>query len=84
MEPVKSKDGKYMCGNKGCADKSFILEENNDSACKFHKGEAIFHDLKKYWSCCTDKPAYDFDEFLKLPTCTTGAHVIRYKAIKKK
>ncbi|MFN9901003.1 MAG: hypothetical protein ACK55Z_19930, partial [bacterium] len=60
-EPVMSNDGKYMCANKGCADKSFKLEENNDAACKFHKGEAIFHDVKKYWSCCTDKPAYDFD-----------------------
>ena len=84
MEPVKSKDGKFMCANKGCADKSFVLEENNDNACKFHSGEAVFHDVKKYWSCCTAKPAYDFDEFLKLPTCTTGSHVIRYKAIKKK
>ena len=83
-EPVMSKDGKYMCANKGCADKSFKLEENNDTACKFHKGEAIFHDVKKYWSCCTDKPAYDFDAFLKLPTCTFGAHVIRYRPIKKK
>ena len=83
MEPVMTKDGKYMCGNKGCADKSFKLEENNDAACKYHKGEAIFHDVKKYWSCCTAKPAYDFDDFMKLPTCTVGAHTIRYRPKKK-
>ena len=71
-----------MCANKGCADKSFLPEENNDQACKHHSGEAIFHDLKKYWSCCSDKPAYDFDDFMKLPTCSVGEHVQRYKEVK--
>ena len=79
-KPVMTKDGtKFMCANKGCTAKSFIEGDNNDAACQHHVGEPVFHDLKKYWSCCTAKPAYDWDEFMKLPTCTVGAHVIKYK-----
>ena len=63
-----SKDGKFICGNKGCAKRSFLPEENSDTACNFHIGDAVFHDLKKYWSCC-QKVAYDWDDFMKLPTC---------------
>ena len=68
-KPVFNKEGRSMCANKGCRDKSFLEEENHDEACHHHAGEPVFHDLKKYWSCCSEKPAYDFDDFLKLPTC---------------
>ena len=71
-KPVMSKDGKYMCANKGCADIKFNLEDNGPTACKHHLGEPVFHDLKKYWSCCTGKPAYDWEEFMKLPKCAVG------------
>ncbi len=57
-----TKDGKNMCANKGCTKRSFVPEENNEKACNYHEGEAVFHDLKKYWSCCK-KIAYDWDEF---------------------
>jgi hypothetical protein len=62
-----------MCANKGCSLKSFVESENNDIACNFHSGEVVFHDLKKYWTCC-NKPTYDWDEFMKLPTCSVGSH----------
>ena len=68
-----SKDGKFMCANKGCGKRSFLPEENSDTACNYHSGDAVFHDLKKYWSCC-QKTAYDWDDFMKLPTCLTGPH----------
>ena len=76
-----TRDGKrYVCGNPGCTKKNWIPEENGPEACSHHKGEAIFHDLKKYWSCCADKkPAYDWDEFMKLPTCAVGEHIYKYK-----
>ena len=81
--PKLNKDGRYICANKGCAKRHFIDEENGPEACSYHTGEAIFHDLKKYWSCCNPdgkgKVAYDWDEFMKLPTCTKGPHVIKYK-----
>lgn len=50
--PVLNKAGKFVCANKGCSKKFFTDEENNDTACNYHSGEAVFHDLKKYWSCC--------------------------------
>ena len=79
--PHMTRDGtKYYCANPGCSTKTFKLEENGPTACKHHTGEAIFHDLKKFWSCCnTDKPCYDWDDFMKLPTCAVGEHKIKYK-----
>ncbi len=43
-------------------------EENGEDACGYHKGEAVFHDLKKFWNCCK-KETHDWDDFMKLPTC---------------
>lgn len=72
-----TKDGKHICANKGCTKRSF-KPEDADLTCSFHSGDAIFHDLKKYWSCC-NKIAYDWDEFTALPTCQTGTHLMKYK-----
>ena len=79
--PQMTRDGtKYYCANAGCASKTFKLEENGPTACNYHAGEAIFHDLKKYWTCCNpDRPAYDWDDFMAIPTCTVGEHKIKYK-----
>ena len=83
--PKLNKDGKFICNNKGCKIRSFTDEENNPSACNFHSGQPIFHDLKKYWSCCNpngdsgkDKIGYDWDEFQALPTCKVGQHEKKY------
>ena len=79
--PVMTKDGKlYICANKGCRDKNkFDLEKNGPEACHYHKGEPVFHDLKKYWSCCPDKTTWDWDDFMKIPTCSVGEHKMKYK-----
>ena len=78
----KNKDGRFICANKGCTKKNFTDEENNDEACEHHTGQPIFHDLKKYWSCCNQdgkgKVAYDWDEFMALPTCAKGPHAKKY------
>ena len=80
--PKKNKDGRFYCSNKGCTAKTFTDEENGAEACKHHSGEAIFHDLRKYWSCCNPdgkgKVAYDWDEFMLLPTCCVGEHKYKY------
>jgi disease resistance protein len=72
------KDGKYLCANKGCTTKYFLEEENGDEAWHYHSGEPIFHDLMKGWGCW-NKETYDWDDFVKIPTCSVGRHVIKYK-----
>ena len=74
---VKTKDGKHICANKGCSKRSFDPQKDEDlkeDACNYHCGEAIFHDLKKFWSCCKDTVTYDWDDFMKIPTCSVGPH----------
>ena len=77
---MKTRDGtKFYCGNGGCAVKTFTEEEKDDE-CHYHPGEAVFHDLKKYWTCCNeDRPCHDWDDFMKLPTCAVGKHKYKYK-----
>lgn len=73
LTPFLTKNGKYRCVNKGCT-KEYDPETQADEECKHHSGNPIFHDFKKSWSCCK-AVAYEFDEFMKLPTCQVGKHV---------
>ena len=84
-KPKLNKAGKFICANKGCKIRAFTDEENGPEACNFHNGEPIFHDLKKYWSCCNPKGeggknriGYDWDEFMQLDTCQVGPHQKKY------
>ena len=69
-----NKDNKFVCANKGCKVRAFLEEENAESACEYHEGDAVFHDVKKYWSCCPKAVTYDWDDFMKIPTCKVGPH----------
>lgn len=70
----RSEDGiTAKCQRKGCQ-KTFVLAENNSEACVHHKGQAVFHDAAKYWSCCPERKCYDFDDFLAVPGCAVGRH----------
>ena len=40
--------------------------------CKYHSGPPVFHETAKFWSCCPNKKAYDWDQFQSLPACQTG------------
>lgn len=77
-EPLKNGEGKLYCSNAGCTLKVYKEEENNDIACKYHEGKPVFHDLKKYWTCCKTE-TWDWDEFMKLPTCAVGKHQPKFK-----
>lgn len=66
-------DGTARCQRKGCQ-QVFTVAENASTACKYHKGQPIFHDAAKFWSCCANIKCYDFDDFLKVPGCTVGYH----------
>ena len=65
-------NGNLRCTNKGC-NKEFKENDNQDTSCKFHVGAPVFHDIKKYWTCCK-KETWDWDEFMKIPTCAVGFH----------
>ena len=70
MVPFVTKNGTFKCINKGCM-KEFLESENADDRCHYHPGAPIFHDCKKSWTCCKGE-AWDWDQFMKLPTCTVG------------
>lgn len=75
--PMKNSEGKFYCSNAGCTSKTYKEEENNDTACKYHVGKPVFHDLVKYWTCCKIE-TWDWDEFMKIPTCGVGKHIPKY------
>jgi len=72
-EPDVAEDGSAVCANLACQ-KPFNVLDNHDTACFYHPGPVIFHDCKKGYKCC-NRTVYDFDDFLKLPTCANGPHV---------
>ena len=57
-------DSKKVCKRQGCG-KQYTEEGNNETACKFHDGKPIFHNLKKGWTCC-NITVYEWDEFQKI------------------
>lgn len=70
---TRKDDGTARCLRGGCQ-KTFNFTENQSEACRYHKGQAVFHDVAKYWSCCPDKKCFDFDDFMAVPGCSIGFH----------
>eukprot|EP00435_Cladocopium_sp_Y103_P072720 s737_g41.t1 len=67
---AKTADGKLRCKNFGC--QKLFDPDGPPQECQHHKAAPIFHETAKWWSCCPDSKAYDFDEFMKIPGCTQG------------
>lgn len=40
--------------------------------CRYHKSPPVFHETAKFWSCCPQKKAYDWETFQEIPGCVTG------------
>eukprot|EP00934_Nitzschia_sp_Nitz4_P006390 Nitzschia sp. Nitz4//scaffold123_size70294//6681//7577//NITZ4_005918-RA/size70294-processed-gene-0.1-mRNA-1//1//CDS//3329534455//6380//frame0 len=40
--------------------------------CKYHRLPPVFHETAKYWACCPEKKAYDWEDFQNIPGCQTG------------
>jgi disease resistance protein len=81
-EPDVAPDHTAVCANLACQQKFSVLD-NHDGACNYHPGPLIFHDCKKGYGCC-NRTTYDFDDFLKLPTCASGPHVPKMRKVVKK
>lgn len=71
--PQQIVDGKATCRNFGCQ-QEFIVAENHDGACTFHAEGPVFWDTYKYWKCCPQRKHAEFDDFVKVPGCSTGPH----------
>eukprot|EP00930_Biecheleria_cincta_P004191 TRINITY_DN105090_c0_g1_i1.p1 TRINITY_DN105090_c0_g1~~TRINITY_DN105090_c0_g1_i1.p1 ORF type:complete len:276 (-),score=63.78 TRINITY_DN105090_c0_g1_i1:41-868(-) len=69
--PVKNADGKIRCKNFGCQQ---YFDPENPGECQHHKSPPIFHETAKWWSCCPDSKAYEFEEFMAIPGCQKGTH----------
>jgi hypothetical protein len=77
----KIPEGSLLCTNYGCG-KRFLPEENNQHACAHHAKPPVFHDTYKFWSCCPEKKAMDFDEFESIPPCVVGPHSTENAVVK--
>merc|ERR1712232_162938 len=66
----KDDDGRLRCKNFGC--QKMYDPNAQPQPCTHHKSAPIFHETAKWWSCCPDKKAYDWEEFMRIPGCTTS------------
>ena len=57
------------CKRKGCG-ASYTGAGREGEECVHHPGQALFHEGSKGWTCCK-KRVLEFDEFMKIPGCTT-------------
>jgi len=59
--------GRIRCKRFGC--QKFYDPKGEPQECVHHKSAPIFHEVAKWWSCCQDRKAYDWDEFMRIPGC---------------
>eukprot|EP00962_Isochrysis_galbana_P018673 scaffold5382_cov114-Isochrysis_galbana.AAC.17 len=64
---------KPNCKNYGCQ-QDFDDETNHGAACRHHAAPPMFHDTRKWWTCCADRKVYSFDELMEIPGCVVSAH----------
>ena len=64
-------DPLLTCRRFGCQ-KKYRESENHETLCRHHVKPPVFHETAKYWSCCLDKKAYDWETFMAIPGCSVG------------
>ena len=74
-EEATRKEKEYLastvkCVHLGCQNR--FPPEGPYPTCSYHISPPVFHETAKFWSCCPDKKAYDWDTFSSIPGCTTG------------
>jgi hypothetical protein len=67
-----SDDAVKTCQHNGCTSE-YREADNNETSCRHHPGQPVFHEGLKGWSCCK-KRVTDFSDFLSLPGCTWSTH----------
>ncbi|KAJ1619755.1 chord-domain-containing protein [Pavlovales sp. CCMP2436] len=72
-----------LCKNYGCQ-KTFDEATNGPVSCCHHTGAPIFHDTRKWWTCCEEHKVYDFEALLGVPGCAQGPHSLLAPAAEAK
>jgi hypothetical protein len=62
--------GSVPCKRFGCG-KWFVPGQPSAEPCHHHKKPPVFHETRKYWACCPDKVAWDWESFQAIPGCET-------------
>lgn len=65
-------------------DEQYDPSNNSAADCRFHPGSPLFHEGLKSYTCCkdTNKPVDSFEDFLKIPGCTSGSHSSEQSEVK--
>ncbi|EMD00698.1 hypothetical protein BAUCODRAFT_61337 [Baudoinia panamericana UAMH 10762] len=58
------------CKRKACGASYKAGQSREGEDCVHHPGRALFHEGSKGWTCCKRR-VLEFDEFMKIPGCTT-------------
>ncbi|KAK5123243.1 hypothetical protein LTR85_003442 [Meristemomyces frigidus] len=58
------------CKRRGCGATYKAGQSREAEQCVHHPGQALFHEGSKGWTCCKRR-VLEFDEFMKIPGCTT-------------
>jgi len=58
------------CKRKACGVSYKQGNSRDNEQCVHHPGAALFHEGSKGWTCCKRR-VLEFDEFMKIPGCTT-------------
>ena len=69
---VKRLRDTFVCVHKGCNNRIKRSDCPPYPPCSYHDGPPVFHETAKFWSCCPDKKAYEWEEFQAIPGCVKG------------
>lgn len=67
----KPPPGCVRCKRFGC-NQYFNPADEGVVKCVYHTKPPIFHETAKWWSCCNNRKAYDWEEFMGIAGCAQG------------
>mmetsp|Transcript_21316 Transcript_21316/g.68107 ORF Transcript_21316/g.68107 Transcript_21316/m.68107 type:complete len:312 (-) Transcript_21316:210-1145(-) len=71
--PGATASARPRCKRYGCQ-VEYDPATNHEAACRHHRLPPMFHDTRKWWTCCADIKVYSFDELMQVPGCAIGHH----------
>jgi len=66
-------DGTLLCKRFGC-NKRYDPNDNPDDACQHHSKPPVFHETRKFWSCCPEQIGWDWESFQAIKGCCVSSH----------